>query len=1335
MVVTAKTLLAGARLWLHSASGRIPVTFSVLASHVAAKVVPGAEPREKPTRSAEAARTNATNMAQSAGFPALVQGSLELLENQLRIFTTNPQSMGGSWGISRVRNTAHNSRSGFTQTFGCAGQAQSGCKWSMTYELTFEGWLPVAMHNDHCGHELFTRDAQAQVSASTRVVPAYLEELGDLLAAAGLPAKTVKRVFDCYAKRNDTRISWTYQDIYKRFIADQTTAEHDCEGFIDLLLSYERKTGNQFFITTDDLGFMNRSWVEMPGARQEWARNGKSNVLMIDATCGTNRYGMKLTLFVTVDGLGRTLLLAYMLHSLEEAADILWGLRCFQATFHTPPSVLFSDSLAANLSAFRMFSVAEEPWESVVHLLCIFHIDKNFYQHVRPLFASNKTNWGVVHNMFWRLAKDGDARGDASARLQKLWNFVKDHGSGATKDRTLLWITDTLIAHKQMWVAQYTWSHFTAACHSTSRNESLNSAGKNVLGANSSLKTVHTSLVEFTEDRAARSETDKERKAIKLARSTAGTSQFVLHLRGKLTEYGYELLLSQYSQALNYEFESVPPDWRCSDVNMKLPPGTQYLVRPTASTTPEPHLAVPHSDDGKTQKGFVDLTDMGLFDTRPHRITSLWYCSCQYPKSVGMVCRHMLCLYIRLDQKLPCFNVAPPLIDLIAPKWHTSAPTDLQQGEFELRYLAATGSTGAGSFRDRWAAFAAAASTLSDDEFSSIMRNLSVSLKPSSGGSSTTASTCAVGTLPASDASLAALSSGTSTASRASAVVGAPVPAPTLCYTSMQDMLKKGFAICSLTPAAAKNYFFADASEQRLNQEAFSAIILVKFGNRGQGGWHLAQVKEPLAGQKDYNCFLLFPWTDNSTARYSLSLSRRIDPATVGPQQRCTMYSWMWLTRSDLGIDVAASTAAQTLHPPAQRPTPGRPLSARLAPPAGPTSSGVKRARPMPSPASNPPSPPCSPVVPAVLLREPVGGPTSSPLVPPQLCTSALLCLGGLPLNGWLLNVQTFFAPSPPASPPSSPKPWDVLEIDSSDSEGGAAPTSHPSNGSELFQPAADSQVSLPADGSQFFQPADGSQFSQPADGSQFSQPADGSQFSQLADGSQFSQPADGSQFSQPADGSQLSQPADGSQLSQPADGSQLSLLPAAVPIPVPIPGPAGQLFSVTSNGDEESCTASASHPAAPAFSVSPAWQCLMYDLDMEMRRQHAQTFDARTLIRELWEAQAGAPPFELGTHTATAHIAVLRLPDDRPYLAVRICEVLDVTDAGDMLCRVEDESGCMEATVSASIMREQNAGMRVGTCLALKQPLWPGGLFFPVAAWSHHLMITAKSLIALVPC
>ena len=111
-----------------------------------------------------------------------------------------------------------------------------------------------------------------------------------------------------------------------------------------------------------------------------------------------------------------------------------WAFRCFAEVFRTPPRTLFTDGDYCIATAFASVSEDDGPWAGARHLLCVFHISKNFYEHIKRLFGSNKDAWEDAHNMFWSIAKESDAysRESFGSDWEKLLEFVDSSHSLAT---------------------------------------------------------------------------------------------------------------------------------------------------------------------------------------------------------------------------------------------------------------------------------------------------------------------------------------------------------------------------------------------------------------------------------------------------------------------------------------------------------------------------------------------------------------------------------------------------------------------------------------------------------------------------------------------------------------------------------------------------------------------------------------------------------------------------------------------------------------------------------------------------------------------------------------
>ena len=78
---------------------------------------------------------------------------------------------------------------------------------------------------------------------------------------------------------------------------------------------------------------------------------------------------------------GRTVILANSLLSNETESASDWVLREFLKAFHTPPKVLFTDGDPTMAAAIR------DALPNTFHLLCTYHLSKNLYTHIKPVFS------------------------------------------------------------------------------------------------------------------------------------------------------------------------------------------------------------------------------------------------------------------------------------------------------------------------------------------------------------------------------------------------------------------------------------------------------------------------------------------------------------------------------------------------------------------------------------------------------------------------------------------------------------------------------------------------------------------------------------------------------------------------------------------------------------------------------------------------------------------------------------------------------------------------------------------------------------------------------------
>jgi hypothetical protein len=350
------------------------------------------------------------------------------------------------------------------------------CKWGAVYEDSVEGWVLKSWSKVLHNHDLFSSRAEVHARGSGRHIPEALVEQGKLLAEAGQSAGEIMKVFDSLAKKKHLLVTWTYKDVFDSFVPSAATKALDATNLVGYLEQRTVDNGLHHHFTVDADGKLNQLFVELNGAFEEYALSGADNVVLFDPTHGTSRYALKLCCFTTVSTTGLTVILAVAFLEAESVECFEWAFRCFMQVFKVSPLSFFTDGDSSIEIAVTNL-ILSGIW-TVEHQLCIFHVSKNMYQHLRPLVHDVKA-WKKLHNLFWKIAKDSDDR--SRIRFAQEWadfaDALREVGSGPTLAREVEWV-EALGAKAEKWAARYVWSRCTFTVHSTQRAEAVQSAVK-----------------------------------------------------------------------------------------------------------------------------------------------------------------------------------------------------------------------------------------------------------------------------------------------------------------------------------------------------------------------------------------------------------------------------------------------------------------------------------------------------------------------------------------------------------------------------------------------------------------------------------------------------------------------------------------------------------------------------------------------------------------------------------------------------------------------------------------------------------------------------------------
>ena len=441
-----------------------------------------------------------------AGFPLGPFNTRDTLYEECRIWAADPNVCGGAFTLVKSTLRPGTSKRGANGNFlcSCSGKAKIGksdtanprpntvslktdCPFKLAYEQSNEGWVVTGCSQPHveiakkagvhCGssivhnHELATTRSAMNVNPGLRCLSRKLSDIAETLHKAGLgPARIYHCLVDqCSSEKIE--VSFTQDDIKNKFQTSKDALALDCTNFMEHLIERRQQDADLgFAIAHDSEGRVNQIFLLLQNWRSLWI-DTRGQVVLYDTKHGTNRYGMKLGCFSLIDGAGKTRVIAASFVMNESAEMFSWVFLQFNRLVGEAPVIIFTDSDLA------MAQSIITSWPSTTHLLCIFHLWKNFFEHICVLFKGEVAKWREAASLFWDLAKTSDLsvqytfdiRFDA---LVSAVNAVLSNVSDKKKMDTNNWL-ESLRSRKHAWAGCYTWQHCTYGIHSTQRAESM----------------------------------------------------------------------------------------------------------------------------------------------------------------------------------------------------------------------------------------------------------------------------------------------------------------------------------------------------------------------------------------------------------------------------------------------------------------------------------------------------------------------------------------------------------------------------------------------------------------------------------------------------------------------------------------------------------------------------------------------------------------------------------------------------------------------------------------------------------------------------------------------
>ena len=562
----------------------------------------------------------------------------------------------------------------------------TSCKFSVLYELSTEGWVLVrdtsalndrrhdpeqdqhkvqegtggyGRHNHPFHHDSIESFANA---AGHCFNGEYLA-LGKLLGRAGQPWAQIHRaVNQKWADENGGPSAplppWNYKTVVHHCAPGRSGWEFDFSGLMTQLEDRRQAEGLAFYQDHDDTSnALNRLFVELRGAQEEWARGGDNNVLLFDPTYNTNRYLFKLCQVCTVCPSGKTVILAWCVLEKEGKNDFEWAFRCIAQTFKVAPAVIFTDHDAEIERAVTRMRDSGL-WAGTHHHLCIFHLSKNLYERLRTHFLGDRGSerWRRVSSLFWKIAKTTDCsfRGLFDEAWAGLVKLVVETASNQDNEHFLgsvAWLKE-LGSLKERFVYAFTWGRCTLTLNSTGRIESIQFVSKGHMGMSgrTTLTELHDKNEMYNKESRRRHKVEDFRICGRHLRAAETLPAAVQALQPKVSSFAFAHLISQSREAMHYRHGE--RDHELADEPYILHRTAPSSVASTAGPRDENTAYVPEAEHAcPDDNGLGDDPDTGrrvTVDIRGEGASKTLKgatCSCQFGISSGIgLCRHILCV-------------------------------------------------------------------------------------------------------------------------------------------------------------------------------------------------------------------------------------------------------------------------------------------------------------------------------------------------------------------------------------------------------------------------------------------------------------------------------------------------------------------------------------------------------------------------------------------------------------------------------------------------------------------------------------------------------------------
>ncbi|XP_074298360.1 protein FAR1-RELATED SEQUENCE 11-like [Silene latifolia] len=490
------------------------------------------------------------------------------------------------------------------QSSKCGCPAHMRITLKRRFDIFPEEWHVTTFVKEH-NHEMLLSE-ELRFLPANRNITAEDEKRILMYKEAGLSIRQIIRVFELEKNIKHGELPFFDRDIRNLYgKVKKMIGADDAKNLMEYMkLAKQENKMFQYAYTLDEKNKLeNIFWCHAESF--EWYQKF-GDVVGFDTTYRVNIYDMICGIFVGIDNHGKTVLLGFALLRNETTPTFKWLMKTFVSIMKKPPNSIITD---------------QDPWMSEAiltempttkHSYCIWHITSKFSCWFAGLLRYDYQEWCSEFYKLYRMTELEEFENNWFVMVEKFNLQNNKHVLGLYKVR-------------QFWAPAYLHNYFFGGMITTGRSESINAFIKRFVSSHTCLtdfvKQVEMAVQEIRQGRS-------NNKVVATMRPVPLNTQSPLEKQAAhvLTPFALKKFQEEFGRSASYTICQVD----CSEFIVKYFEG----------------------DNARQHRVFWD-GDRAI-------------CSCKNFEFWGIICRHMLRVFVHTD----CFNI-PSFY--FPQRWHCDA--------------------------------------------------------------------------------------------------------------------------------------------------------------------------------------------------------------------------------------------------------------------------------------------------------------------------------------------------------------------------------------------------------------------------------------------------------------------------------------------------------------------------------------------------------------------------------------------------------------------------------------------------------------------------------------